>query len=442
MLLKTLFSPSSIEVFQPKASCTSNLCNTPHHYSWEEQSLKLDYWLCYRDQQPLGDIYVSFISKGLFGSDELAVAKRIWLECVQAHLKAHFYQTEDAGLYFKVYGHNRGISIQTSGFTDRQILLVYELLNQVSAFKISEAEFNFGKAKVQHKLSRSLWQKPINKLFTVLSETMHNSVIKSENLLYALGNLEYADYEKLQDGFFEELRIESLMVGNWPLVLGDRLKEHLYNRFSSKFVFEDSDLSEHEKPADKQTRIFTNKLIDINHSDEQAFMLFQSFGEIDKTEQQLAPIALALLIEAFLSPLVFVEMRNVRNVGYNLGVGYKPIELHAGIVVYAQSPALDKDMLKAQMLDGLQSVISQTKSAGIDFDSLKALVCQQINTPAENASSLGRYIWQHYDNPEPLNYAENLKVAVNAVDENDFWLNCDRLLVENDSQVILQTNLK
>lgn len=439
---RNTFLPSSIEVFQPKTSCANSPSETPHHYHWAEQSLRLDYWLCYKDHQPLGDIYVSFISKGLYGSDRLAVAKRIWLECVQAHLKAHFFQAEDAGLYFKVYGHNRGISIQTSGFTDRQILLVYELLNQVTSFQVSEAEFSQGKSKVERKLSRSLWQKPINKLFSVLSETVHSSVIKSENLLGTLDSLEYTDYQRLQDGFFEALSIESLMVGNWPLALANRLKEHLYDRFSSKFVVDHSDIPIHETRADTANeRAFSNKLIDISHSNEQAFMLFQSFGEIDKSEQQLTPIALALLIEAFLSPLVFVEMRNVRNVGYNLGVGYKPIELHAGIVVYAQSPALDQDILKEQMLDGLHSVISKTKSAGIDFSSLKALVCQQINTPVENASSLGRYIWQHYDNPEPLDYAKKLQAAVNAIDESEFWLNCEQLLENNDSQMMLQTKI-
>ncbi|GEM_PF-5927429 len=433
------FLPSSIEVFEPKTPESSNRCYTPDHFKWQSTSFRLDYWLCYKDKKPLGDIYVSFSGPELAGSIQTAVAKRIWLDCLQTHLKATFFQTKEAGLYFKVYGHQKGISVQTSGFTDRQLLLMYELLNHVTNIVVSDAEFARGKRNVESKISRSLWQKPINKLFSSLSESIHSSVIKPETLLDASANLTYDEFDNYQKSFFNVIKIESLMVGNWPLALGDRLKQHLLNRFKNQFCIERTEMSEISNPTSKIN--LKSKTVEISNTDDQAFMLFQSFGETDRLETKLKPIALSLLIEAFLSPLLFVEMRNVRKVGYNLGVGYKPIERHAGIVVYAQSPNLDRDLLKSEMLDGLNTVIFSSKSNGIDFTSLKRLVCEQINSPVENASALGRYIWLHYDNPEPLNYAERLREYVKSMTEEEFWQHCESLLQENDNQLILQTKV-
>lgn len=436
------FLPSSLEVFRPCQSNSKSLSNAPSHYRWTMQAFRMDYWLCYRDNKPLGDIYVSFISKDMYGSDSIAVAKRIWLACVQDYLKTYFFQTQDAGLYFKVYGHQRGISVQTSGFTDRQLLLMYELLSHVTSFRISETDFQRAKHKVENKINRSLWQKPINKLFSSLSEVVHSSVIRPENLLHALYALEFTDFEHYQDRFFANVEIESLMVGNWPLILGDRLKEHIYKRFKPKLNDKDPAFTGNQTSTASYAFRLNHQVIETSDTDDQAFMLFQSFGETDKCESELRPIAFSLMIEAFLSPLFFVEMRNKRKVGYNLGVGYKPIEKHAGIVVYALSPNIENEMLKTQIIDGLRTVIQEAKTTGIDFASLQKLVCEQINQPTENASSLGRFIWLHFDNPEPLTYASALRETVLAMDEKDFWQNCEKLLFENEKQVILQTKMK
>ncbi|GLR72033.1 insulinase family protein [Agaribacter marinus] len=401
---------------------------------WEEPGMKFKFMQFIENSKPLGDIYISISCQSMFGSAENVLVKKVWLEALQTKLSRTFYLSEFAGLYYRVYGHQHGICIHTSGFTEKQILLVLDLINLTTAFKFSQQEFERSKFLIKRKLNKNLLQKPVNRLISILTNRVHPNVLEPLILLDGIEKLSFKTATKHQQLYFSKTHIESLMVGNWTKKMAESVKQHL----DSRMIID----TKWKKP--KITANLIHKSI-VTHATststaDNAFVLYQQIVMGENGNSAEKEVAIALMLECLLSPIFFVEMRNIRQLGYSVGVGYKPINQQAGLVFYTQAPNTSPDVIYHNVKEVIAEVIESFSELIENLAHVKYQVIQQVSETPRTASDFARYIWLHYEQVDPLEYTHKMQEAINKVSEEDILNVLESILDGANSQIRLMSH--
>jgi insulysin len=82
---------------------------------------------------PKGSLYVSFRSPRVAGGAEQRAAASLYTRMVRDALNEYTYPALLAGLGFDFYQHAQGISLRVSGYNDKQLMLLSELLESIAA---------------------------------------------------------------------------------------------------------------------------------------------------------------------------------------------------------------------------------------------------------------------------------------------------------------------
>ncbi|MGQ8366800.1 insulinase family protein [Glaciecola sp. 1036] len=416
------YLPSCLLPFVPQAA-------VPEIIQWQHEKLSIKYFYALEDQKPLGDIYLSVNTPEMFGDANKAISKRLWVEALQQYLNRCFFQTEAAGLYFRVYGHQHGFSIHTSGFTEKQILLIIDILNHCLTFSLSENQYHHYGEIVRNKVNKSLLQKPVNRLISQLTSSVHPEVIEPAFLLDALDSLTFDTLDRLQRNYFNAISIEALCVGNWPMAMVDNLNKHLLQRVNGCELF--------EKPQTGYKKVHWEHIqqVPLTPPHDNAYVMYYEIYQERQPEDECFNIALALMLESILAPTFFIEMRNIRQLGYTVGVGYKPINHKAGIVFYAQSPNITPEVIAGHVQDILDDICKDEAEINETLGPLKQQLMAQVSNTPKKTADLARHLWLHFESDNPLAYGENLAKAIQQISLQDVVMQIENIL-QNKQQVM------
>ncbi|MFC3123371.1 insulinase family protein [Agaribacter flavus] len=385
--------------------------------TWQKAGVIFKYMHFLNAQKPLGDIYISISCQSMFGCAFNVLVKKIWLESIQSYFTKLFSSSEAAGLYYRIYGHQHGICIHTSGFTEKQTLLILDLLNKAIAYKFTQDEFERSREKIKRKLSKSLLQKPVNRLISILTNRVHPNVLEPLVLLDGIESLKFESADQHQQKYFTKTHIESLLVGNWLQKSAEDLQKFICDRMVIDEMWKKPDI----------TANIINVSLDIhdtsNSASDNALVIYHQVRLDNNKNNDEREVALALIMECLLSPIFFVEMRNVRQLGYAVGVGYKPINQQAGLVFYTQAPDTAPETIYMNVKEVIQAIIENYSELLESLSHVKHQVSMQVSEKPNTASAYARYIWLHFDQSDPLGYTSKLQSAIeNTTAEDVFGL--------------------
>lgn len=393
---------------------------------------------------PNGECYISITEPAMYESITKSAAKRVWLSCLNEFLASEFFDVELASIHFRVYAHHHGICIHTGGLSERQLLLCIELINSIRNYTASEIDIEHHLTKTIKLMQARPKQRPLNQLFTHLNEYYQDENKKHGAILKALLVSNAQEIYKLQSQYFTNNYVESLLVGNWQIAAAERFYKQLNSRFHASHsvtkphfnmpkTISGQHIHKHKEkiPAEH----FVWHFIPLLNTDDKLKALNDP-----KLKQSLA--ARSLVLEKLLSHSMFEILRQQHKMGYELGVGYKPISSYPGIAMYVVSSTHSiADIYKA-----MQQVIANTqKMLSINSDSEKKVslakivneLINQVSPRDTDISQTANRAWLHFEDDNPMLGFEDLIEALNLLDLNDIRLALENLATATNGQILL-----
>ncbi|XOV78350.1 MAG: insulinase family protein [Aestuariibacter sp.] len=274
-----------------------------------------------------GESYLSLIDTTPTAQSIQNVAlRKCWAYQLQTQMNEHFYDATIAGSFFNIYAHQTGIGIHTSGFSDKQLQLLYDITIAIQHSFQDCSKFDVYKQQYVNSLHNKLLNKPLNLLFTCLQAIVVESAYLPQDLAKQLQNVTCKELNDSKSKTLNNSVVEGLFFGDWS-------QQQLNEMVKSLPLPAGKDANPVQHPVLKLNHIAESCYVLPCSQDESALVLYLQ-GENDSLCEQ----ALLMLIESFLGSFYFNWMRNSKNMGYNVGSGYLPFNEFPGISLYVQSP--------------------------------------------------------------------------------------------------------
>ncbi len=329
------------------------------------------------------DGYVSFECPFNSKGPEILSAKRIWLACLNEQLQERFYAAEVAGLNYRLYGHQGGFSIHTSGFGYKQKQLMCDLVNAV--FDTNQFEHQFERIKHLQlaSLRNNLLNKPVNRLFTRLGVLMQRNSHSPQQILACMEQESYANMRNVREQLLSEHFMQGFLHGAWR-------REDIDDVIAKV---------ESCRTKDKDTQPITREVIKLQpkatyfqhvesiHDDSAALIFLQapSNSPLDN--------ALTMIFEQLLATPFFDQLRTRRQLGYIVGSGYMTHNAHPGMAFYIQSPNASAERLIREMTQFLMSQLEHIDYYEAFWPKIKANIIRQLVAKDVNTGARAQRCW-------------------------------------------------
>lgn len=314
----------------------------------DEQSLPLiidkeDGFCCWfkQDQSfkvPKGYIYLGIdCPKSVESSTNIAMT-RLFIELYSDNVLEENYDAELAGIHYHLYAHQGGVTLQLSGLSEKQPLLLSKLLTSLKTQAFNVDKFNLFKKQLINHWQNAEQSKSISLLFSSLSSTLQPKKPSGEALCEALSAIDFENFITFSKELFEQVNLELLVHGNWQKQDGLNISSAVKSAFEGKYQ------SKHQVDIgviDNQD--FGDKILPlVLPQHDHASVLYYPFADKD-----IATIAVSMVLSQLYSPHFFQEMRTEKQFGYLVGVGYVPVGFYPGLAFYIQSPHTKAETLSA-----------------------------------------------------------------------------------------------
>lgn len=299
-------------------------------------------------RQPKGHVYCAFALPAVARTARSFAAARLWCELVLDELNERCYDAEIAGLNFNLYPQQRGITLHIAGFSPGQMRLFEQICTTMASIIISPKRW----IALQHKLV-SNWQsahthKPMNKLFAELNYYLQPGSYRMEELAEELLMLNFSDFEELTREFFTAMNCDVLLHSDRPAADHKDIAKTLYQHFP---LADQPKLDPAIPPRLLQRPASESYNATTMHSDTAVLWFVQ--GESTELRAQAG----FMLLNQFISPEIFNQLRTEQQLGYLVGSNYLPMQQVPGILMYVQSPSNSASQLKQRLQEFAKSFL-------------------------------------------------------------------------------------
>ncbi|MEW9798122.1 insulinase family protein [Alteromonas sp. CYL-A6] len=342
------------------------------------------FWFA-QDQQfhsPKGDIYIAFDIPAFCGAIDAIALKRIWLGAINDYLQAKYYRAEIAGLHYRIYGHQAGLTLHTRGFTNQQTLLAEQLLDAIARYIPSEAAFEHHQNAQRQNLQNALLNKPTNRLFSRLSVLIQRNTQAPVELIDAVSRVSYTDLLSVRDAALSEYYTEGLMHGNWSVAQADE--------FATRFTTLCPNATGSPLPRSVSRLPAGETLyhrVDCDHDDAAVILYLQAPGA------DVTHTAMCMLLEQMLAAPFFNVLRTQQQLGYIVGTGYVPHNQHPGMAFYVQSPTHDARSLLEAMTSFLYQQLEEIDFYQHYWSVIQQNLLKQLQEHDLNLSMKSQRLW-------------------------------------------------
>jgi secreted Zn-dependent insulinase-like peptidase len=379
------------------------------------------------------------------GTLDHIMSKKIWVEAFEKYLQRRFYQADDAGISFRIYGHQHGLTIHTTGFSEKQLHLCIEIINCMIAFRLNENEFMQVKDAIIKRLTNRLLQKPVNQMFASLNTLIQGDTYSISQQVAAVRKLQFSQLDTHQIEFFHQVGVEALMAGNWRLYAAQRMHQQLQSRLTARGVWQKPIIV--AKAVDQACLPTLPKIT----ARDTAVVLYQ---QVRKLEDDFLYVtehatAICLVLENILSPYIFLRLRNDKQLAYLVGVGYKPINMQPGIAIYVQSSKASAGVIYHAVQQVITELLENWQQTELDVEQIKPRIIEQCKPMDRDVSSIARRLWANFEHLDPYYHYQNLQKAVERLPAAEIkrWLiklrhaNEGQILLTNDTDALEQEEL-
>ncbi|WP_185967940.1 insulinase family protein [Thalassotalea sp. PS06] len=385
-------------------------------------------------RSPKGQVFVSLESPYTIASVKQIAMTRLFVELFSESVQEQNYQAELAGIHYQVYSHQGGITIQISGISEKQPLLLDNLLHAVCDHSLPLERFQLFKKQLISNWRDVTKGKPVSQLFSLLNALFKPYSPHALELADAMQDAGFDEFREFCSILFSQLSVEAFAYGNWPkkeaINMADKIQNHLGGAMKATALV-------HPEIIDFNSAAPARFVIDIAE-DENACVVYFPMPSNDFQSK-----ALAILTSQMIAPMFFHQLRTVRQLGYLVGVNYMPMNRFPGIAFFVQSPNISAEILAEEIFAFLQRFSTHTEME--NWDKIQQGIINQLDAKDTSPRIRSQRFWHSITNHDyEFNNRSILKKEVSQLHKQQVIDFIDNQLTSDKGlqPVILTTNKK
>ena len=328
---------------------------------------------------PKANIIASLQTPGI-DSPEAFAALELYLAYINDQLSAAVYPAREAGLSFSLGPNNRGIAIVLGGYSDKQAVLLEDILTALLNPEWDAARFE----RIQQSLARDMGNFAQQYPFRQVVASF-NAMIKGQwtplQKVDGVEQLSMAEVKLFAANVLENLELEVMISGNQDKASALQLVSSL----TSPLDLQEAGVTQSvAKLALGEQR----GQIAVDHSDA-ALMLYLQGRNDSLTER-----AHMLLLGEMLASPFYTSLRTEKQLGYVVAAFASNHLRVPGIAMIVQSPTASESELKSEMMTFLAAYQDQVAAlSDKDLQRYKSSVLSGLEETPKNLSELnGRFM--------------------------------------------------
>ncbi|MFT5880532.1 MAG: insulysin [Moritella sp.] len=361
---------------------------------------------------PKGNIFISLDSEYAVANAHNIAMTRLAVELLMEQLNSLTYQAEIAGLSYYIYSHQGGFTLHISGFAQKQLALLKLIIGHRHLREVDPATFESIRAQLLIAWENQKQAKPINRLFSELTALLQPNNPSSQRLATELIGIKHEQLPGYLDKVYQNVSVEVLIHGDWHRHQAEEIARYIQAKL---------------KPFSTPGKETIRKLVDIRNTgslvrelnadhNDSALIVYYQASKISSKE-----LAYYSLANHVMSSKFFYELRTQQQLGYVVGTGNIPLNRHAGLMFYVQSPHADPALL----LDAINDFINFFPFGMISFteqqwQSSKQGLISKLREPDTNLNSKSKRLWNSIGiKDEDFNKHEQIAAQIERIERVD-----------------------
>lgn len=338
---------------------------------------------------PKGNIYLGLDLPNGINSKRHQAMMRLFCDMFMDDVAQQHYHAEMAGLHYNVYAHNGGITIYTSGLSNKQHELLLTLIDTMLAPQFVLTRFNEIRRQLVKHWNNSEANRPVSRLFSQLNSTLIPNVGNSIELAELLMTIEFEEFNQFIAQLFDAVNAEILIYGNWTSQQAIKINALVAEKFSQSEL-----VAENPRPNIALKHVGVSSIsTPVQHTDKAAVLYIQNVLSEPNTGDTYDK-GCFILLSQILAPYAFNFLRTEKQLGYLVGSGYMPICDVPGLAVYVQSHEVSSDDLRRHIYDCVDGFLTELMALPEDeFNAHKQAVIHQYLEKPANLTQKCQQLW-------------------------------------------------
>ncbi|MEO1079789.1 MAG: insulinase family protein [Pseudomonadota bacterium] len=368
---------------------------------------------------PKGALYMSFRSP-IVGADptQLAAAS-LYTRMVTDALNEYTYPALLAGVGFRYYRHKQGLGLRISGYDDKQLRLLEDLLDGIAEASFDANRFARVRREMVLELENTVARRPSSQLLDRVREGISSGAYSDEALIAALEAMNIERLATYRDDFWKTARVEALLFGNHSAADADAVAKLLTN------VMDDGDGDPALAPEVLKLKPGQDVQleVDIEHNDAVVAWYLQGSGQ--SWEDRAAVALIAQSIESDF----FQKLRTEQQLGYIVSSFSWPQYDLPGLMLLIQSPSHSSADVHSAMDEFLAETIDEITPE--QYARHQQALINDLLKPHDNLLERAEFYWQSIASREfAFDRPERLAQAVRETGYEDWKSYYQRVLLD------------
>ena len=292
---------------------------------------------------------------------------KLYVAYVIDQLNDALYPALMAGLNYDIAASEHGISIDISGYSDKQEVLLEKILYVLTNPHWDQQRFELVKQQQIRNKNNSKRDYPFRQVINYLYSTLEGRWMSADQA-NTMVDIDIASLQRFSSELLQNVEVEMLATGNQYRDSLDRMIKQL-DLIGYKAI------SNHRQIA-KLDEYDISRSLDVDHSDRVLIQYIQADYDT------IAEAALTALLGQMISAPFYTELRTQKQLGYVVSAFSLPINRVPGLCMIVQSPVANEEELKTAFsefnqrfttqLDNLSPNVLQTHKNALLVDLKKA----------------------------------------------------------------------
>lgn len=380
---------------------------------------------------PKSNIYVNLRSPLANNTAEHAVLNSLFTSMIQDDLNEFTYPAYLAGLNYDLYSHIRGLSIKIGGYSEKQTLLLENILKSIKTAPLRKERFEIYKEQMVRALENAVKKKPYQQTTGEIRKLILKPQWTEKEKLAAIESITITTLRKFRSQLLNQVEIVALSSGNisraGSLNNASVIQSWLLDNDTQKVSVKRGEVA--QLPVNKSYR----KAIDIDHPDT-GYTLYIQGNNKSYLEQSRF-----LLLSQILSSPYYKKIRTENQLGYIVfATNYNFLEV-PGIAFIVQSPKANATLLDTEtnafLLDYSHQLASMPPQ---EFEQHKAALISRLFENENNLSQKSQRFWQEIDRENySFNTREKLSTQIEKLTQENFKVFYNKLINSDGKRLLV-----
>ncbi|WP_157117977.1 insulinase family protein [Oceanicoccus sagamiensis] len=420
---ENLFIAEDLSIVKPKIAM-----DVPALIS-DKDGLRLWFKSADKFASPRGSLLFSVRSPVANDSAEHRVSLQLLAAILADELNEMSYSATLAGLNYSLNAHARGFSVKINGFSDKQVLLLQEILATLSSPAFNAERFEDIKLEHIRQLENRDKQQPYHLIMDELPDLLYKNSWSDKELLSVYQRVTLQQVKAYRELFLSAVQIDMLVYGNYAQQDAQRYAESVSNALLDKTAppaaIEISQLAEqhysHQIPSQ-----YTDASI----------MLYIQAPDTDKVRRAAMGVTAQILRSDF-----YTSLRTEQQLGYIVTSGAYPLMDVPGLYFLVQSPVAGPEKLEQEINRFIQQRFATLADISEqDFDQQRNAVLSKLTEEPQNLGQQAQRYWQDISqNYYQFDFRDQLVAAMESLTYQQWQQFFVEDVIENRRRITVYT---